>query len=169
MQVEELPRCVRHPRVKTAISCAECGDPICPDCMVQGPVGIKCPNCARLPRSARPHLKPDKAAAAVGTAIGLGVVIGFAQASIAGTIGGFFSLIVAYGVGWFMAAAVKRAAGYYPGAATGWIAAGGALLAYVSPFGIAPGLFGTNYSQPAMGFEVVIGLFAAFIAYRQTA
>lgn len=38
--------CYRHPGRETAVSCSNCGRPICPDCMVYAPVGIKCPECA---------------------------------------------------------------------------------------------------------------------------
>ncbi len=41
--------CYRHPRVETAVSCSNCGRPICTDCMVFGPVGIRCPECAGVP------------------------------------------------------------------------------------------------------------------------
>ena len=49
--------CANHPKVETAVSCSDCGKPICPDCMVHAAVGIKCRDCARLPRSARVALK----------------------------------------------------------------------------------------------------------------
>jgi membrane associated rhomboid family serine protease len=39
-------RCYRHPDRETYVSCAECGRGICPDCMVFGPVGIRCPDHA---------------------------------------------------------------------------------------------------------------------------
>ncbi len=45
--------CANHPKVETGVSCSNCGKPICPDCMVPAPVGIKCRDCARQPRSAR--------------------------------------------------------------------------------------------------------------------
>ena len=38
--------CYRHPRAETAVSCSNCGRPICTDCMVFSAVGIKCPECA---------------------------------------------------------------------------------------------------------------------------
>jgi membrane associated rhomboid family serine protease len=38
--------CYRHPDRETRVSCSECGRGICPDCMVFGPVGIKCPEHA---------------------------------------------------------------------------------------------------------------------------
>ena len=49
----ETMRCYRHPDRETRVSCATCGRPICTECMVQTEVGIKCPDDAQLPRSAR--------------------------------------------------------------------------------------------------------------------
>jgi membrane associated rhomboid family serine protease len=45
--VTEPLRCYRHPNRETYVSCSECGRGICPDCMVYGPVGIRCPDHAR--------------------------------------------------------------------------------------------------------------------------
>jgi len=45
--------CYRHPGRETAVSCSNCGRPICPDCMVYAAVGIKCPECAGQPTGAR--------------------------------------------------------------------------------------------------------------------
>jgi membrane associated rhomboid family serine protease len=41
--------CYRHPDRETMVSCSECGRPICPDCMVFAPVGIRCPDHAGQP------------------------------------------------------------------------------------------------------------------------
>jgi hypothetical protein len=49
----ETMHCYRHPKRETRVSCATCGRPICTECMRQTEVGIKCPDDARLPRSAR--------------------------------------------------------------------------------------------------------------------
>ncbi len=49
----EIMHCYRHPKRETRVSCATCGRPICTECMRQTAVGIKCPEDARLPRSAR--------------------------------------------------------------------------------------------------------------------
>ncbi len=51
--MSEPMRCYRHPKRETRISCATCGRPICTECMRQTDVGIKCPEDAKLPRSAR--------------------------------------------------------------------------------------------------------------------
>jgi membrane associated rhomboid family serine protease len=39
--------CYRHPNRETAVSCSNCGRPICPDCMTPSPVGMRCPECAQ--------------------------------------------------------------------------------------------------------------------------
>jgi len=40
-------RCYRHPDRESGVRCQRCSRPICPDCMVQAPVGFQCPSCAR--------------------------------------------------------------------------------------------------------------------------
>jgi membrane associated rhomboid family serine protease len=39
--------CYRHPDRETAVSCSNCGRPICPDCMTPTSVGMRCPECSR--------------------------------------------------------------------------------------------------------------------------
>jgi membrane associated rhomboid family serine protease len=46
--------CYRHPDRETGVGRSNCGRPICPDCMTQTPVGIRCPECAR-PRTRVSH------------------------------------------------------------------------------------------------------------------
>jgi membrane associated rhomboid family serine protease len=44
--------CYRHPDRETGVTCSECGRPICPDCMVFAPVGIRCPDHSGQPQGA---------------------------------------------------------------------------------------------------------------------
>jgi membrane associated rhomboid family serine protease len=39
--------CYRHPNRVTGVSCSNCGNPICPDCMTPTSVGMRCPDCAK--------------------------------------------------------------------------------------------------------------------------
>lgn len=39
--------CYRHPDRETAVSCSNCGRPICTECMTSTPVGMRCPECSR--------------------------------------------------------------------------------------------------------------------------
>ncbi|HEX3425827.1 MAG TPA: hypothetical protein VHT30_06825 [Acidimicrobiales bacterium] len=45
--------CARH-GVPTRITCVECDTPICPDCAIRTPVGLKCPDHASRPAKPRP-------------------------------------------------------------------------------------------------------------------
>lgn len=45
----DVPVCYRHPDRPTRVRCTRCGRPICPDCMVPGPVGYLCPDDAQQP------------------------------------------------------------------------------------------------------------------------
>jgi membrane associated rhomboid family serine protease len=42
-----LATCYRHPQRETGVSCSNCGNPICPDCMTPTQVGMRCPDCAK--------------------------------------------------------------------------------------------------------------------------
>jgi membrane associated rhomboid family serine protease len=42
--------CYRHTNRTTGASCTRCGRPICPDCMIQAPVGHHCPTCVQEAR-----------------------------------------------------------------------------------------------------------------------
>jgi hypothetical protein len=40
-------QCARHPQRETFVRCGRCEQPICPDCMVSAPVGVRCRDCSR--------------------------------------------------------------------------------------------------------------------------
>jgi hypothetical protein len=40
-------QCARHSQVETFVRCGRCERPICPSCMVSGPVGVRCRDCGR--------------------------------------------------------------------------------------------------------------------------
>ena len=44
--VRQMEVCYRHPDRETAVSCSNCGRPICPECMTSTSVGMRCPECA---------------------------------------------------------------------------------------------------------------------------
>jgi hypothetical protein len=156
--------CANHPKVETGVSCSNCGKPICPDCMVPAPVGIKCRDCARQPRSARVTLRADKAVRAVAVALGAGTAMGVVLAFAGGFGLGFFTFILAYGVGILAGRATLWGAGYYRSPTTGWIAAGGAAWAYV----IAGVVIAISVNGNARAYIQVLGLLiAAFFAHRE--
>lgn len=89
--------CKRHPREETRLSCSRCGDPICPRCAVQSPVGQKCPACSKQARSARARGKPRQYVKAVGAGLVAAVGVGAALVVLAVSIR--FGLIIAAGFG----------------------------------------------------------------------
>ena len=91
-------RCALHPETKTNLRCSKCGQLICPKCLVQTPVGARCPECAALKRLP----VYDVSAVFYARAIAAGLI----TASVLGAIwpfiplGGFLSLIIAAGIGY---------------------------------------------------------------------
>jgi len=93
--------CARHPKVETNLRCGKCEQPICPKCVVQTPVGARCPDCAKLTRlpifqvSILDHLK------AVGVGLGLALSSGAAWGIIGPDIP-LFSYLIALAVGYMI-------------------------------------------------------------------
>lgn len=91
-------RCALHPETETNLRCGKCEQPICPKCLVQTPVGARCPECAALKRlpvyAVSPVLYARAIAAGLTTASALGAIWPFLP------FGGFLWLIIAAGIGY---------------------------------------------------------------------
>lgn len=78
----QTQHCARHPKKETAIRCGRCETPICPDCLVHAPVGMRCPDCARVNRVPTYDvpliylLRGIGAGATVGIALGIAFMFG---------------------------------------------------------------------------------------------
>lgn len=130
---EPVP-CANHRARETRVRCSDCGKPICPDCMVYSAVGIKCRECARLPRSALVTLKPEGAVRAAAAALGAGTAVGVAYYFLLSTAGFlYFLFFLGAGIGYVVGEAVVRASGHYRGVETALIAVGGTLWAFLGP------------------------------------
>lgn len=97
--------CARHPKEETAITCASCGTPICPRCMVTTPVGMKCPDCGRSKNSMLYRIRPERLVLAGITALIAGVV-----AAIIGRLG-FFVIFLSFPYGYFAGSMILKASG----------------------------------------------------------
>lgn len=97
-------KCATHPEVETNLSCGRCGRPICPKCMVQTPVGARCPDCAKLRRLPTFEVSSRQYLIALGVGVGVAAVAGIVWALLFG----LFTTIYFYV---FLAAAVGFAIG----------------------------------------------------------
>ncbi|MHB0856594.1 MAG: hypothetical protein ACYC5M_03375 [Anaerolineae bacterium] len=68
--------CINHPRTETLLRCSRCLRPICTRCAVRAPVGLRCPECARIGRSPLYVLKPQHYVIAGFVALALSLVAG---------------------------------------------------------------------------------------------
>jgi len=167
--------CANHPGRLTLVRCSACGKPLCPDCMVYSAVGIKCAECARMPRSSRVTLKSGRLLRAVAAGLGAGTAVGFAYYYILGSIGFFFLFFfVAAGIGYLIGEAVSRASGRYRGTSTGIVAAASTVWAFLVPPLFAALLsLGVTWDAVVFTFSGrgvinwVIMAFAAFLAWSR--
>ena len=136
--------------------------------MVYSAVGIKCPACAKLPRSAIVTLKPGHAARAVVAAFLGGLAMGFGIVLLQG-VGLFFALILGWLIGIGMGELVLWASGRYRAPMTGWIAVGGSVWAYVVPYAIFYGASLGDVARSSTAAFVLIGAaIAGYVAYQRT-
>ncbi len=83
-------RCATHPDVETGLTCATCGRPICPDCLVETPVGMKCRDCGLAPLPPLYRASPG--------ALAVGVLV----AALLGGVAGLAAVMVVRAVGWLL-------------------------------------------------------------------
>jgi membrane associated rhomboid family serine protease len=78
-----MATCYRHPGRETGVSCSNCGNPICPDCMTATPVGMRCPDCSkqRTPVRTLRSMAVDPIATYVLIAINVAIFLGAGYSS----------------------------------------------------------------------------------------
>ena len=112
--------CINHPKRETRVRCSNCDRPICVDCMKQSSVGMKCPDCARVPRAAKRLMRPRyyvlAALAGGGVAAGVGALLAFIRMPF----GGFLQPLIA---GFLVSSAVNAVTHRAGGAAIKVLAA----------------------------------------------
>ena len=94
-------KCATHPRVETNLRCGKCGKLICPKCLVQTPVGARCPDCAKLYKLPTYRVSTQHYLRAVGTALGMAIVCGIIWGVVRNFLPFFFlNLLLGPGVGY---------------------------------------------------------------------
>jgi hypothetical protein len=105
MSESEVFYCLSHPQVETRLRCSRCGNPICPKCAVQTPVGFRCPQCVRSQQAIFYTATPSDYAIAVV----VGLVVSIIAAFIMGRMGIFLALILGPVAGGVIAEVVRWA------------------------------------------------------------
>jgi hypothetical protein len=160
-------KCSYHPDVETNLSCGKCGKPICPKCMVQTPVGIRCPDCAKTTKLPTFRLSTRHYLIAGGTALGMALATGFVWGLLRGALPYIIAnLILAGGVGYAIGEVVGRAVNRKRGKWLALIGGAAVPLSYLSsiPFNMM-----LNYDRvfhPLDILAVAIGIFVAVIRLR---
>ena len=120
--------CYRHPDTETLLRCGNCDWPICVQCVVQHPVGIRCVECARSRRLPTFDVTPMYYARAVGAALGIGVggIIGLVLLSLLvvplGYVGFYVRWLALVGFGYLMGSGVSLAVKHKRGRGLQWVA-----------------------------------------------
>jgi len=106
-ELEEPLYCINHPRTETRLRCNRCGNPICPKCVVQTPVGFRCKQCIKGQLAIFYSATPlDYVIAVV-----IGLVASTIAAFIVGAVGIFFAFFLAPAAGGAIGEVVRWATG----------------------------------------------------------
>ena len=155
--------CARHPETETNVRCGRCDDPVCPRCMVHGPVGVRCETCGRPTRLPTFEVSGSYLARAIGAGIGLGIFVGALAGIIGLLVGGFgflFDIVLFVGTGYVIGEGISRAVNQKRGRNLKIVAAGSMLLASVviAVFSAAP-LSGGYLIGTGLGVYIAINRF----------
>ncbi len=142
----DIPRgqvpCTYHPKTLTGLRCSRCGKPICPQCGVRTPVGLRCPDCAGVRGLPTYQTSPNVLAKAglvgLGVAAAVGIVWGFIP-----DWGFYLSMLLGFGV----AEAMAKAANYKRGRDLQVIAMALVALGLVISRYVLAGRLGISFEQ----------------------
>jgi hypothetical protein len=99
-------RCSHHPNTLTRLRCSRCGKPICPQCSVRTPVGLRCPECAGVRGLPTYPTGLDALVKAAGIGLVLAIAIGYIWSRYPDW-GFYLALVLGFSIAESMAWAVK--------------------------------------------------------------
>ncbi len=104
--------CYNHPERETLLRCGKCGRPICTECAIRHPVGLRCPQCAQLRKVPTYDVSSQHYLRALGAGLGASLLCGLAVEILpffAPVL--FLSFILALAAGTGIGEAISRATG----------------------------------------------------------
>jgi len=165
-------KCAAHPEVETSLRCGKCGKPICPKCMVQTPVGARCPDCARVYKLPTYRVSPKYYLRAAGTALVMAIVTGLIWGAIGNFLPFFYlNLLLGPGVGYAIGEVVSLSVNRKRGIGLALIAGIAVILSYLVsiflPWGLLFGML--HFSLFSIIFDLIalaLGIFVAVTRLR---
>ena len=156
-------KCARHRDVETNLKCGKCGKPICPKCMVETPVGARCPDCAKLYKLPTYQVSTKYYLRAIGTGLGMAIVCGIAWGVIDLVVPFFsFNLLLApaagYAIGEVVSLSVNRKRGRGLAIVAGVAVTISYLITFLFPGGLPFGLFGLLYHLVALALGIYVAV-----------
>jgi len=164
-------KCATHPEVETNLRCGKCGKLICPKCLVQTPVGARCPDCAKLHKLPTYRISTKYYLIAIGTGLGMAIACGAIWGLIESLVHFLYlSLLLAPGIGYAIGEVVSLSVNRKRG--TGLAIVGGAavvisylvslLFSILFHWGLFFGLFNIILALVALA----LGIFVAVTRLR---
>jgi len=156
-------RCATNPEVETNLRCGKCGKAICPKCMVQTPVGARCPDCAGLYKLPTYSVSTKYYLRAIGAGLGMAIVCGLVWWVVEWVIPFFsFNLLLApaagYAIGEVVSLSVNRKRGRGLAIIAGAAVAASYFFTFLFPGMIPIGLFRIIYHLVALGLGVFVAV-----------
>lgn len=156
-------QCAKHPNVETNLACGKCGKPICPKCLVQTPVGVRCSECAQLKSLPTYQVSTGYYLRAVGVGIGIALACGLAWWAINLILPFLFlRLLIAAGVGYAIGEVISLSVNRKRGTGLAIVSGSCAALAFA-----IPNVFFTSVGLNLWGLLVLaVAIFMAVIRIR---
>jgi hypothetical protein len=172
--LEQVTYCLRHPSVESNLRCSRCNDLICPRCLVQTPVGARCPSCARLrvnPAFDVAGARLLQAASGAIAAAAITWMVYFYIINIAGALAYILWLFAPLGIGYVTSEAAYRSAGYRRNPKLQWVSGGAVVAGFAVGYVVFVIFFTTNLTasdllQTAGRFTLGILIAAGMAVYR---
>ncbi|MBI4296634.1 MAG: hypothetical protein HY667_05920 [Chloroflexi bacterium] len=164
-------RCAAHPDVQTNLTCSKCGKPICPRCLVQTPVGARCPQCAQRYKLPTYSMTGVHYLRAIGAALGAAIACGVLWALVAVYMPFIYlNFLLAAAAGYGIAEVVSLSVNRKRGAPLAIIASAALVISYLISVGRMWGLpWGLPFPQllPGLLFDLLALAFGIFVIFSR--
>jgi len=154
--------CYRHSRIETSLRCGRCDRPICVQCVVYHPVGIRCTECAKSRKLPTFDVSPFYYVKGLASAIGVGIggVALLVLANIVLSLLGLMALYVHWGtlvgIAYIMGKVVSWAVNRKRSNGLQWMVGVAVAMVYL----LASSILGV----PVTVFGLLVLLFAVYVA-----